>query len=189
LSGMSYLLSGLYAALGVVFAVSAVSKVGGHATFVTSLRPLPLVPHRLVWHVAAAVTAVEIVLPLGLGWAIVNDLGVVPPSPVVGVASLVLAGVLLSILTTGIALALHRGGEATCVCFGPSSEPLSLRHLFRNGILIGLVLIGLVLRAVSDSRNPELGGVLVAVAGGIVLALALVHLTDLIDLLWPRRAF
>src|SRR2546423_6061431 len=71
---MSYVAVGLLTALWCVFAASGGSKVRSRAAqraFADSLRPLPLLPGRLVAPAAVLVTAVELLVVLGIGWSVV----------------------------------------------------------------------------------------------------------------------
>jgi hypothetical protein len=184
---MSHLLSGLYIVLGVVFGVSGWSKLSAPRAFAASLRPLRLVPAHLLRPGAVAITVTELAVALGFGWAFLAGTGTGSAAPTVGVMSLVLAGLLLVVLTTGVALALHRGVEATCACFGATEQPLRRRHLVRNGLLVGVVLAGLVVWALAGEEAVELGGAAVALAGGVVVALMLIRLDDLVELFAPVR--
>jgi hypothetical protein len=184
-----YLLNGLYAVLCVVFVVSAWNKVVAQNAFATSLRPLRLVPDRLVRPAAVVVTVAELAIALGLAWAILAGVSPAPAGPAVGTTALGLAGLLLTVLTTGIALALAHGSEATCACFGAGTQPLRRIHLIRNGLLIGLALTGLAVRAQAGDGQIELGGGLVMLAGGALMALILIRLDDLVELFVPIRSF
>lgn len=180
-------MSGLHAGLCVVFGFSAWSKLGSYTAFVASLRPMRLGPDRLVRPAAAAITATELAVAVGLGWAILAGFGVVPVGAV-PVASLALAGLLLTVLTAGIALALHRGSEATCACFGATGRPLRRRHLVRNGLLIGVVLAGLMMQTLAGHGTAPVGGAVVAVTGGAIVALILIRLDELVELFEPIRS-
>lgn len=154
--------------------------------FVASLRPLRLIPARLVRPVAAVVTVIEVAVALGLGWAIVAELVELPGDRAVGLVSLVLAGLLLAGLTAGIILALRRGADARCACFGVSEQPLGARHVIRNSVLFGAVLAGLVVHGVG-AGSPEVAGLVLALAGGAVVALIVIRIDDLIELFAPVR--
>ncbi|MBO2445911.1 hypothetical protein J4573_02305 [Actinomadura barringtoniae] len=185
---MLYLLSGLYAVLFVVFGVSAWSKLMRRDAFAESLRSVRLIPRRLVRQVAAVVTVAELVAALGLGWAGLAVIGAVPGGVIAELVSLALAGLLLSALTFGMTLAVRRGWEATCACFGSTERPLRGRHLVRNGLLLGVVLAGVATRSLAGEGTADLAGALVAMAGGAVVALLLIHVDDLVDLYAPARS-
>jgi hypothetical protein len=171
-----------------VFGASAASKVRSgesRRAFVESLRPLCLLPDRLVRPVAVAVTCVEIGIFLGLSWGASGLVAGVAGTPAVVVASLVLAVGLLVVLTGGIALALARGTTATCACFGASDQSLSRRHVIRNGVLLLAALTGAVATNFIPVGHVEPLGVALAGVSGTVAALVLVRLDDLIDLFAP----
>lgn len=182
---MPYLLSGLYTVLCVVFGVSGWSKLTAQRVFVASLRPLRLVPAPLLGPSAVVITVTELVVTLGFGWAVLAGLGLGSAGPTLGMVSLVLAGLLLMVLTTGVALAMHRGIEATCTCFGATEQPLRRRHLVRNGLLAGVAIAGLVVWALTGEEAAEMGGAMVAVVGGVIVALILIRLDDLVELFAP----
>src|SRR6266545_4343968 len=118
---MVYVLVGLMAVLWLVFGVSAWSKVHSGAarrSFAGSLRPLGLLPDRLVAPVATAVTAGEILLTVGCTWAMLATVAL-PGERVVVVAVLAAAGLLLSVLTLGVGLALGRGANGRRSCPHP----------------------------------------------------------------------
>jgi hypothetical protein len=177
---MHELLTGAAVALWVVFAVSAASKVrsaGGQRAFAESLRPLGLLPGRLLAPTALAVTGAEIAVVVGLSCA-----PVVRP---VASAAFAVATVLLGVLTSGIALALRRGSSAPCACFGASSRPLSRRHLVRNGVLMLIAAGGAGLAAVLPPASPEPPSLVLAGLVGAVVALLLIRFDDLVELFAP----
>ncbi|MEV5749297.1 MauE/DoxX family redox-associated membrane protein [Actinoallomurus sp. NPDC052308] len=153
--------------IGLVFAVSAVSKLrdlDGFARSVPALVPAWPGRARLL---AVVTTALEALVPLLL---------VAPPTTSYGFS---LAAVLLAAFTTAIAAAIRRGRRATCRCFGPSSAPLGPRHLVRNGVLFSCAALG----GLSPGGLPPAAGVAVAAAAGLVGAVLIVFLDDIVDLL------
>ncbi len=187
---MVYVLVGLMAVLWLVFGVSAWSKVHSHAarrSFAGSLRPLGLLPDRLVAPVATAVTAGEILLTVGCTWAMLATVAL-PGERVVVVAVLAAAGLLLSVLTLGVGLALGRGANGRCACFGATERPLSRRHLVRNSLLLLIVAGGLAGVATAPPRPAQPAGVVLGLAAGLAAALVLIHLDDLAALFGPVRS-
>lgn len=187
---MPYLLVALMAALLVVFGVSAWSKVRSPAAqrvFAASLRPLPLLPSSVVVPVAAAVTAAEVTITLGLAWAIAAAMAGAPGTRPAEVAVLGGAGLLLAVLTTGVAVAIRRPTGARCACFGATERPISRRHLVRNALLLLIVAAGLIVVAAATDRPGEPAGVVLGLACGAVAALILIRLDDLVDLFAPPR--
>lgn len=163
---MEYLRIGCACLVGLVFAVSAISKLrdfDGFARSVPALVPARPGRSRLL---ATATTALE---------ALVPPLLIAPPTASYGFG---LAVVLLAAFTTAIAAAIRRGHRATCRCFGPPSVPLGPRHLVRNGAL----LVWAVLGGLSPGGLPPAGGVAVAAASGLVGAVLIVSLDDIVDL-------
>jgi hypothetical protein len=180
-------ITGAALTLWVVFAVSAAGKVRSvrrQRAFAASLRPLGILPDRLVAPTALAVTGAEVAVALGLGCVPLALAAGAPVQPI-ATAALTGAAVLLAVLTTGVALALRRGSGAPCACFGATERPLSRRHLVRNGLLLLLAAGGAASAdhlpgAAAEVPSAALAGLVGAVAG-----LLLVRLDDLVDLFAP----
>jgi len=188
---MSYVSVGLLAALWCVFAASGGSKVRSRAAqraFAESLRPLPLLPGRLVAPVAVVVTTVEVVLVLGLGWSVVAVAAGWPVSRGSGAAVLALTVLLLSVLTIGVVLAVRGDTGASCACFGATQQPLGWRHVVRNSILLAMAATALLFVVVARPQALPLAGVLIALVAGATGALLLIRLDDLVELFLPTTA-
>ncbi|NDU77002.1 methylamine utilization protein MauE [Actinomadura sp. DSM 109109] len=152
--------------IGLVFAVSAVSKLrdfDGFARSVPALVPAWRGRSRLL---AIITTALE---------ALVPPLLVAPVTAPIGFA---VAAVLLAAFTAAIAASLRRGRRTACRCFGPSSVPLGPRHLVRNGALLTCAALG----ALAPAGLPPAGGVAVAAAAGLAAAVLIVFLDDIVEL-------
>lgn len=174
-----------YAVPAVVFGVSAIGKLRNPAGFADSLEPLSIVPRRLVRPVAVVLTGVELVAAAALCWGIVAAVAERPVRQPVALVGLVLAGLLLAVLTAGIAIEIRRGTVATCLCFGVGTHRLGTRHVVRNLLLLVGVVAGLVTYATAGTTPTRTGAALVALAGGAVVALILIRLDDLVDLFAP----
>jgi len=165
---MSYLLIACRTLLLGVFLAALAGKVRRRAAydgFVTSLRALNVLPPRLAGVAAAVVTAAEA--------AIVVLLIV----PVTGPAGFLLAAVLLTTFTSGIAVAVRRGTTAPCACFGVSVTPLGRVHVVRNLLLLAVAGAGL---AFADAGGgTEFAGVVLAVAAALVTLVPVLRLDDL----------
>jgi hypothetical protein len=185
---MYALLPGAVVALWVVFAVSAAGKSTGvrrQGAFAESLRPLALIPERLLAPTALAVTGAEIVVVAGLTWAFLGIATGSAGTRSVAIAALVLAAALLAVLTGGIAVALNRGTTASCACFGAAERPLSRRHLVRNGVLFLIAVAGAGVAGQVPVAAVDPPAVLLAGATGAVGALVLIRFDDLVDLFTP----
>jgi len=176
---MSYILVGAVALLGVVFGVSATSKLRAGRDFAASLRGLPLLPLRWVRPVAVTLTVSETVLAAGSAVAVVARLAR-SGGRTFALVVLVAGGLLLLVLTAGIVLAIRRGTGARCACFGAKEQPLGRRHLVRNGLLLLAAVLGLA--GISDGRSVQIAGGLVAVCAGALVAVVLIHLDELVEL-------
>ncbi|MEU1836819.1 MauE/DoxX family redox-associated membrane protein [Micromonospora chersina] len=185
---MSYLSVGLAAVLWCVFAASAWSKLRSRAAqraFADSLRPLPLLPGRLVGPVAAVVTVAEAAIVLGLGWSVVAALAGRAGARAGVTFALLATGLLLAVLTTGVVLAVRRRTGVRCACFGAAERPLGRRHVVRNGLLLAGAAVALVDVVVGPAHRPAPAGAAVALLAGVLGAAILIRLDDLVDLFLP----
>lgn len=159
-----------------VLAVSAASKLRSRAAFsrfADSVRRVHLVPARLARPAAAVVALAE---------AAAVALLVAPPLATAGLA---LAAVLLAAFTVVVAVAIARGVQAPCRCFGGASErPYGPAHLVRNVLLMAVVAFALW----SDPPSAyDAGGVAVAVFAAVAGTLVIVFLVDFVSLFAPGR--
>ncbi|MEU8172870.1 MauE/DoxX family redox-associated membrane protein [Microbispora hainanensis] len=129
---MAYLFAFCRLLTGIVFLMSAVSKLRGRAAyeeFTAATRALVRLPARPV--AALVVTAEAAVAPL-LAW---------PPTVLAGFC---LALGLLVAFTVAIAVALRRGRRVSCRCFGASAVPVGPGHLVRNAVFLAAAAAGAV---------------------------------------------
>jgi hypothetical protein len=184
---MQYVLAGLIAALVVVFGASANSKVrsrAAHGEFVDSLRDWRVVPARLVAPVAVAVTGAEIAIVAG-GISTLAASVIVSSWRTFALLTLAVAAPLLAALTVGIMMAMRRGADAQCACFGATARPLSGVHVVRDLVLLAATAGGLVLAATGPDRLARPAGALLALVAGTVCGLVVVRLDDMIELFSP----
>ncbi|MEO3926080.1 MauE/DoxX family redox-associated membrane protein [Micromonosporaceae bacterium B7E4] len=165
--------------LAVVFTVSAFSKLRGRSAydaFVAATGRLVPVGWLPAGPIAALVVGAELAVAVLL--------------PVLPVAGLALAAVLLAAFCAGILRALRRGVHAPCRCFGASDTPLRRRHAWRAAALAAVALIGAVASGPASGQDlitrarPE--AVALAVGAAALLALLTFTLDDLVDLFAPR---
>lgn len=167
---MTYVEFGCRCALGVVFAVSALSKTWKKGTFAAfRLATAALVPSARRY--ATALSTVVVVAEAG----IVVALAV----PGTAVAGLVAACLLLSAFTVAIAAAVRRGATTSCRCFGATATPVSARHLVRNALLIAVAALGLAMPGQAADDPVALG---LAAVAGIVVAVLVVSFDAVADL-------
>lgn len=169
---MEYIYVGCACLVGLVFAASAISKFRDFAGFVASVPRLVPMPARRAEPIAVVVVAAESSVPV---------LVAIPPLRGAGFA---IAGVLLIAFTAAIGTALRRGRRSSCRCFGASDAPLGVRHLARNGVLLAAALGGVLASgpAASGDVLPPIAGSAVAGVGGLVGALLIITLDDIVDL-------
>jgi hypothetical protein len=175
---MSYLLVFSRCLLALVFLASAASKLRGRPAFrafADSLRTMNLLPARVVVPVAGAVAVVEAMVPLLL----------VPlPGAAVTTVGFTVAAALLAAFTVAVAVVLHRGTRVSCRCFGEAAAaPFGRHHLARNVVLTVVAGIG-AYASLGDSGVTVRTAVL-AVPLGVVSALIVVRLDDLVALFLP----
>jgi hypothetical protein len=139
-----YLALACRGAVGVVFLVSVFGKLHSRLAFrafASWLAALPVPLARSQPRAAAAVIAAAealIVVLIALQWT--------------GRVGLVLAAVLLAVFTAGTLLAVARGSDAPCRCFGASTLPLGWRHAVRDALLGAAAVAGAV--AAVRARQP-----------------------------------
>lgn len=155
-----------------VFACSVAGKLRGRSAFdgfAGTVRRWSGFRRGTAVAVAAVVVAAELAAVALL---------LLPGATAVGLG---LAIALLIVLSAGIGLALRRGVDEPCRCFGVARRPVSRWHLARNGCLAATALVGL---AVPDGRpeNQAMAGTLMAAAVGVVLGWLTVQADDLADL-------
>lgn len=168
---MTYLAAACQGLLIAVLAVSAASKVGRRADFqdfVASLRRTGLVQAS-----TARVAAMAVVLTEGSAVLML----LLPSTRRVG---FVVAGLLLAVLTAGVAVIVRHGSQVTCRCFGASDAPLRIRHVIRNGILTMAAVVGVITRAQAFDATA-----VVVVLIGAVCAVPAIFLDDFVELFRP----
>jgi len=184
---MAYLGLGCRCVIGLVFLVSAVSKLRGRAAFrefsawLASL-PLPAVRRRagvLATLLAAAEAAIVVLAAVpwtsGTTWAAWT-------AP----AALSLAALTLAVFTAGTWVAIARGANQPCHCFGASATPLGRRHVIRDAALCLIAAVGAAGTAAATGAAGAAGpipangeGIAVSLFTGAVIALLVVFLDDL----------
>lgn len=167
---MAYLALTCRCLIGLVFAVSAFSKLRSRSAFSEfaswlSGLPVPLIRgHGNRGKAAHTIAAAEvaIVALTALPWT--------------ARAGLALAAVVLASFTAGTWLAVARGGGAPCRCFGASVSPLGRRHVVRNALL-GAAAVAGAIGAGASGGHPA--GTVISIGTGLTIALFVVFLDDL----------
>lgn len=168
-----YLVIACRALLAAVFMIAFVGKVRGRATFdefVASIVALGILPKALSAAAARALVVAEAAAVLLLALPSTVPLGF-------------LAAVgMLVVLTSGILVALRRGRQAPCRCFGASVTPLGRAHVIRNLVLIAVSGSGLTAWAGAGASVAHPAGVVLALVAAAVGVLLVVRLDDLMEL-------
>ncbi len=163
---MAYLALACRGVIGLVFALSVVSKLRSGPAFREFTSWLAALPLPLVRRRASAVTMVAaetaIVVLTGLPWT--------------AQAGLILAAVTLAVFTTGTWLAVARGADQPCQCFGASVTPLGRRHVVRDVVLCMVAVVGVAAAGAAGARPA---GIVVSLVAGLTIALFVVFLDDL----------
>ena len=191
---MESLSMGCRVLLATVFAVAAWSKLRSRddrRDFVASLASLPAAP---AWFarlpgssrpgrrgVPAPVALVGVAVPAAEVLAAV--LLVPGRSSVPGLA---LAAALLVAFTAVIAVVLGGGRAVTCRCFGAGGARFGRRHLARNAVLLAAAAVALP-GAGGAAAAPTVGRVLVPVVFGLLAALVVIRLDDMVYLAFGRQ--
>jgi hypothetical protein len=190
---VSYVAFACWFVIGLVFAVSAVSKVSGRVAFrefESALRALRLVPPRLVMPLAGTVVAVEFAVPVALvtGSLQAGSLlpGAHPGAPIAGAtAAGLLLAVLLLLAFIGVTVrSVHRRAAVPCRCFGTGGAPLGYPHVARNALLIAIAVTGWW--APGAGTSYQAAGITLAIAGGAVAASLLIRFDDVVDVFAAR---
>lgn len=176
---MTYVYLSSRALIGIVFAMSAFTKLRSRSafrSFVSWLSALP-VPLARTWPRACAVlmTGAEcaVVLLLALAWT--------------WPAGLLLAGVILAVFAIGTLVALRHGASTPCQCFGTAAVPLGRHHLVRNLLLCGVAVAGAAGETAATAGTVPPAGAVTSLGAGVVVALFVVFYDDLTVLLAVPR--
>jgi len=123
--------------IGVVFAISAISKLQDFPQFRKSIRDFQLLPNGFVDTSALLFVLAE-----------VSVVGLLLIRPWI---AFLLATLLLLIFSAALALAVVRKLELRCNCFGKSQRPISPADLIRNGGFLACSLCGIWLSMRPDA--------------------------------------
>ncbi|MFI1581741.1 MauE/DoxX family redox-associated membrane protein [Embleya sp. NPDC020630] len=167
---MGYVYVGCACLVGLVFVTSAVSKLRDFAGFVASVPRLVPMPIGRARPIAVLVVGAETAVPILVAF------------PPLGALGFTVAAVLLLAFTVAIAGALRRGRRSSCRCFGASDAPLGARHLARNAVLLAAACAGAAAAMLGAADSPPLAGGLIAGVAGLVGALLIITLDDIVDL-------
>ncbi|MEU4657546.1 MauE/DoxX family redox-associated membrane protein [Streptomyces sp. NPDC023723] len=173
---MEYLVTGARALLALVFLVSFVSKITGPAAFtgfLGSVRAMGVTSPALLRPVAHTVIAAEAAVCVLLAL----------PARKATTAGLLVAAVLLTAFTAGIAAAVRRGATAPCRCFGASTTPVGVGHIVRNSVLCAVAVTGALAGPAAGAAGP--GGLVVAAIGGTVVGAVVTQLDHVLALFRP----
>jgi hypothetical protein len=144
--------------IGIVFAVSAISKLRSpaayraYAQWLRSL-PVPLASRRLT--ATVLVGAEVLIVPL-------------VAVPATAFAGLQVSTLLIVVLTAGLVLAVRHGVTTPCHCFGASPTPVSHRQAARNIVLLVVAVLGL-LGGHAGNYQPAAAILSVGVAAAIAM--------------------
>jgi hypothetical protein len=169
---MRYAVLGCALTLAAVFAVSAGSKLAGRsafAAFVASTGRLLPDPRLSPALVAFGVVTAELAVP-----------PLLVAAPAVGLG---LAAALLLSFSVGVLVAVRRGVQAPCRCFGASAARLNRFHALRSGALAVFAVVGAAmavpLRGAGWVVQLHPGGIAVTILCAAVLALLVFFFDDI----------
>jgi len=157
--------------LAMVFTCSAGAKLRSGGAF-RAFRdwlgdlPIPGAP-RQAGILAAALVGAE---------AAIVVLVVLPRTVLVGFA---LAATALAVFAAGTWLAIVRGTNATCNCFGTQGARLGRRHVVRD---VGLLVVAMAGAVASNAHGARPAGVAVSAAAAAFFAVLIVFLDDVLSL-------
>lgn len=165
---MVYVVFACRCAVGVVFLVSVSGKLRSRPTFLAFASWLAALPVPLVRRRPGPVASVIVVAE-----ALIVILVALPQTIRPGLA---LAAVVLVVFTAGTWLAVARGTDAPCQCFGVSSSSLGRRHAVRDALL-GAAAVASAAAAGSGGARPA--GTVLSLGAGLLAAVLVVFLDDL----------
>ncbi len=137
------LLPFLRAAIGVTFAVSGVNKLLDMESFRNAIDKFGLISPRYTRIFAHLVV---------LGELVVSLLAFVGGKPLV--FSFIISAFLLTIFSVALGVALLRGGDFTCGCFGAKEARVSSVHVGMNMGLLVCAVVGIHLASTYQNLDP-----------------------------------
>jgi hypothetical protein len=187
---MPELVFGALAVAAIVYGQSAAAKLRGRRAYhdyQAGLGETALVPRRRLVLAAAALVVAETAVTC-VACSATAAMLLLPGALVIAEAALAGALLLTAVLAAGIWLVIRRGTRARCACFGAASlRPLGAVHLARNLGLLSLMatgLIGALIGGLGPGR-PGLAIAVVAVTGGAVVGLLMIHFEGIVFLFAP----
>lgn len=159
--------------IGVVFLVSALSKLRGRSQFngfLRSLQRMKVVPRPLEKPSAIAVVITEVAIVLLMAF----------PAKAAGIVGFTVALGLLAAFTIAIVSVVARGIDTTCRCFGKSDTPLGPQHVARNLLLMAAAGAGLAGEITGGAAEPGL--LVVAAIAGLVFGGLVTMFDDIVSL-------
>lgn len=187
---MPELIFGALAVAAIVYGQSAAAKLRGRRAYhdyQAGLAETALVPRRRLILAAAALVVAETAVTCAACSAMATML-LLPGALVIAEAALAGALLLTAVLAAGIWLVIRRGTRARCACFGAASfRPLGAVHLTRNLSLLSLMAAGLIGALIGGPGpgRPGLAIAVVAVTGGAIAGLLMIHFEGIIFLFTP----
>jgi hypothetical protein len=171
---VAYLALTCHILIGLVFAVSATSKVRSGAAYRDFRAWVASLPLCAGW-MAAALMAVEIAIVVLL---------VAPPT--------VIAGMWLAALTAAVfagetVMVIRQRVRVTCHCFGQSDTRIGVAHLVRNVLVLTVAVIGAVAALGRSGAVVTAPGLALCVLGASFSAPFVIYFDDLVALLFPQR--
>ena len=97
------------------------------------------------------------------------------------------AALVFAALTAGVVAIIVRRRTVTCRCFGGHGSQVGTAHAVRNGVLLGLALVGLVITPRVTATDPEAWAVFGA-GSGLIVGAAIVTWHDITYLLSARQS-
>ncbi len=171
-----------------VFAASAGTKLrsaAAYRSFRSGLGSTRLVASHRLARVAAALAAAETALACGLAASVVAVAAGASVASMLATAALAGAAALAGVLACGVSWVVRQKTAARCACFGSrAARPLGREHVLRNTALLAVILGGLAGSRFLPGR-PAIGGVIVAVAAGAVVAMLFIRWDDIFELFAP----
>jgi len=125
-----------------VFVVAGLGKMLDANGFATVISHYQMLPARMIYGAALAVPAIEVVGALALFCGVLVR------------GTLVVLNILMAAFLCAMGLAMARGLDVTCGCFGGAGQTISKETLTRDAILFAVGLVA-VWGAFSEARRAQ----------------------------------
>lgn len=157
--------------LGLVFSISAISKIFKMQPFVKAVVNFEILPNRLARFAAYLFVIGEFLTAILLGMGCLT----------IGFS---LVSLLLLVFSSALVVALWRKMRISCNCFGPTQTIISVYDLWRNGGFVICAIVGLIaLERSSTQQDLIIWDVMLVTFSAVIFVTIWTNLNDIAWLL------